>query len=362
MSGQSRRGLRPIPPVPEGPLIENRKPKTENPPVIAVLSSASSSGPSKGSVWPGLEPLEREATVRHASTSDQLTEAMREADVLLVTDFRTKIVRDAWPYARRLKWIHATSAGVDMLLFPELVESDVPLTNARGIFDRAIAEYVLGLILMQAKDLPGTLALQRERRWEHRDTERIEGASVLVVGAGSIGRRIGRLCSAAGMRTTGLARRAREDDPDFSAVHASGDLHALLPDADYVVIAAPLTEETRGLIDAAALERMKPAARLINIGRGEIVDTDALVDALRAGRIAGAALDVFHEEPLPADHPLWAMPNVIVSPHMAGDFLGWREALSAQFLDLLSRWKEGGDLWNVVDKQRGYAGPKQTHE
>lgn len=326
-------------------------------PVIAVLSSPAETGPGGGASWPGLEPLEEDATVRPASTADQLAQALRDADVLLVTDFRTRIIRETWPHARRLQWVHATSAGVDKLLFPELIASDVPLTNARGVFDRPIAEYVLGLILMYAKDLLGTIALQRDRRWQHRDTERIEGKEVLVIGAGSIGRRIGRLCGAAGMRATGLARTARAD-ADFDAVHAAEDLHRLLPKADYVVIAAPLTADTRGLIDAEALGRMKRSARLINIGRGEIVQTDALVDALRSGAIAGAALDVFDEEPLPEDHPLWGMPNVVISPHMAGDVIGWREALSAQFIDLFRRWKEGGELWNVVDKQRGYAGPK----
>ncbi|MEX0742614.1 MAG: NAD(P)-dependent oxidoreductase, partial [Phycisphaeraceae bacterium] len=214
-------------------------------PVVAVFSSQSPTGPSGGERWPGLDSLDELAVVRHASTAEELTEALREADVLLVTDFRTSVVQQAWPHARRLKWVHATSAGVDKLLFPELIESDVPVTNARGIFDRSIAEYVLGFILVYAKDVLGTVALQRERTWQHRDTERIEGKRVLVVGAGSIGRQIGRLCGAAGMAVTALARRPRTDDPDFEKVHASDDLHQLLPEADYVVIAAPLTEETR---------------------------------------------------------------------------------------------------------------------
>ncbi len=244
-----------------------------------------------------------------------------------------------------------------MLMFPELVASAIPVTNARGVFDRTIAEYVLGIVAAFAKDFWRTRALQQQQRWQHRDTERIAGARMLVVGAGSIGREIARLARAVGMQVSGLARQARDDDPVFGEVYAAEELARVLPLADYVVIAAPLTEATRHLFDAAALALMKPTARLINIGRGPIVDTDALVAALRANRLAGAALDVFEEEPLPASHPLWAMEQVLISPHMAGDFAGWREALSAQFIANFHRWRAGQPLVNLVDKRRGYAGP-----
>lgn len=314
-------------------------------PVVVILSAP------EDHPWPGLGSLDGEATLVYTTDGAALAEAMPEADVLLVTDFRTTAVRDAWPRAKKLRWVHAASAGVDALLFRELVESDVPLTNARGIFDRPIAEYVLGLILLYAKDFATTLHLQDDRRWRHRDTERIDGTHALVVGTGAIGREIGRLLRAAGLRVTGLSREPRADDPDFGVVHGADALHACLPDADVVVVAAPLTEATRGMFGAAEFRRMRPTARFINIARGPIVQTDALVDALRAGEIAGAALDVFEEEPLPADHPLWSMPQVVVSPHMAGDFHGWREALSRQFLDNFQRWRTGAPLQNLVDKR-----------
>ncbi len=317
-------------------------------PTVAILTA-----PEEG-LPPGADQLEGRARLRHATQLSELRDALQDADILLVTDFRTSIVEDAFPAARRLRWVHATSAGVDALMFPALVDSDIPITNARGIFDQAIAETVLGFVLAFAKDLPRTLELQREHEWRHRDTERLQEQHALVVGAGSIGRSIARLLGATGMRVTGLARHAREDDPDFAEVRASGELNDLLPEADYAIIAAPLTESTRGMFGAEQFRHMRSSARLINIGRGPIVQTDALVDALRDGAIGGAALDVFEQEPLPVDHPLWELPHVILSHHMAGDFIGWRRALTDQFVANFDRWRTGEPLENVVDKGRGY--------
>lgn len=317
-------------------------------PIIAVLTAPDEARP------PGLEPLEAEAELRFADTREGLVRAVADADILLVTDFRTTIARDAWPHAERLQWVHATSAGVDAILFPELKESPLPVTNARGIFDHAIAETVLGFILAFAKDLPNTLRLQQAHHWQHRETERMQGKRLVVVGAGSIGRAIARLASAVGLEVEGVASRPREDDPDFTRVHGSDGLHAALAGADYVACAAPLTEATRGMMDADAFAAMAPHARFINVGRGPVVQTDALVDALQEGTIAGAALDVYEQEPLPPEHPLWAMENVILTAHMAGDFIGWREALSEQFIANFRRWQAGEPLFNVIDKSRGY--------
>ena len=151
----------------------------------------------------------------------------------------------------------------------------------------------------------------------------------------------------------GTARRARQDSA-FDRVHRQQDLPALLGDADYVVITAPLTPDTEGLFDAAQFRRMKPGAVLVNVGRGAIVSTDALFRALQTGRLGGAALDVFEQEPLPADHPLWDQPNVMLSAHMAGDFIGWRAALGQQFVDNFHRWRRGQPLINPVNKEYGY--------
>jgi len=316
-------------------------------PTIALLT-----GPDEDP-YPGLEALAGRADICHARSGDELRAILPDADILLVTNFR-RGVADAWPHARRLQWIHATSAGVDALLFPELVASDIPVTNARGLFDRAIGETVLGTVLHFAKDMGTSVVLQQRHEWRHRETERIDGARALVVGAGSIGRAIARLLYGAGMTVDGIASSARANDPDFGRIDGTDRLHERLPEADYVVIAAPLTATTRGLFDADMFAAMHPTARLINIGRGPIVVTDDLVAALRNGEIAGAALDVFEREPLPSDHPLWDLPNVLITSHMAGDFVGWQRALIEQFIANFDRWQAGEPLQNVVDKQRGY--------
>lgn len=303
--------------------------------------------------------VEAVAEVRYV-TEEGLVDALPGAEVLLVWDFRASTLSSAWPGADRLRWVHAASAGVNHVLTPEAVASDVMITNSRGVFDEPMAEYVLAMALALAKDLPTTLSRQRERRWHHRETERLGGKRVLVAGTGPIGRAIGRKLAAAGMRVTGLGRTARSGDPDLGDVLPMSSLNEVLPDMDWVVLAAPLTDETRDMIDAKALAAMKPTARLINVGRGPLVAQDDLVDALAGGRLAGAALDVFVDEPLPAASPLWELPNVIVSPHMSGDVVGWRAELVALFHDNLTRYLDGEPLRNVVDKARGYVRGKGT--
>ncbi|WP_106178235.1 D-2-hydroxyacid dehydrogenase [Prauserella shujinwangii] len=300
-----------------------------------------------------MHPIEQEATVRY-TRADGLAEALRGADALFVYDFLSTAVPDAWHAADRLRWLHIASAGVDPVLFPGLRDSDVVLTNSRGVFDDSIAEYVLGVILAFAKDFARSVRLQDNREWRHRESERIAGRHALVVGTGPIGRAIARLLRAAGMRVSGAGRRARDGDPDFGTVHASAELNGHLSAFDFVVVVAPLTERTKGMFDAEAFAAMRPDARFVNVGRGELVVTDDLVEALRAGSIAGAALDVFDTEPLPADSPLWTMDNVFVSPHMSGDFIGWRNALVEVFADNFRRWRAGEPLRNVVDKRLGY--------
>jgi phosphoglycerate dehydrogenase-like enzyme len=302
---------------------------------------------------PHLTAIERLADVRRTREAD-LAAAIPGAEILFLWDFWSEAVASAWPYADSLRWVHIASAGVDRLLFPELAASDVVLTNSRGIFDEPIAEYVLGLVLCFAKDLHTTLRLQGERRWRHRETERITGARALVVGTGPIGRAIGRRLAAAGLVVSGIGRTGRPGDPDLGGIRPFAELPEALAEADYVVLAAPLTDLTRDMIDADALARMRPTARLINVGRGQLVAEKALVDALVEGRIAGAALDVFPSEPLAESSPLWEMPNVVVSPHMSGDAVGWRDRLVELFVDNLARYRDGRPLRNVVDKQLGY--------
>lgn len=304
---------------------------------------------------PGVEKLHSHADVSIAFDEESLSKSLPDSDIVLVTDFRSDALANVWHTAEKLKWIHATSAGVDRLMFEALRHSDVPVTNAQGIFDRAIAEYVLGAILHFAKDTRNNIVYQQQSRWVHRDTETILDKHVVIAGAGSIGHKIGALCRAAGMTVDGIASRAKSGDEVFDQIHAADDVDQVIGRADYLVIAAPLTDATHQWFNTQRFEAMSSHARLINIGRGPIVVTSDLVAALESGEIAGAALDVFETEPLPADHALWTMENVLLSAHMAGDFVGWREALIDQFLANLERWQTGEPLFNPVNKQAGYA-------
>jgi phosphoglycerate dehydrogenase-like enzyme len=303
---------------------------------------------------PGLEHLTDRVDIRCAATEDELRAALEGAEILLGWDFRADELRSEWDHAATLRWIHWGGAGVDAVLFPELVESEVVLTNSRGIFDRAMAEYVLGIILCFAKGLPETIRSQAQRTWNYRLTEVIEGKNVIIVGVGSVGRAIARLLSGAGMKVSGIGRSARADDSVFGAIHGSEDLTEVVPEADYVVNVLPLTDHTRGLFSSAVFKAMRPTARLINVGRGATVDDGALVAALQNGEIAGAALDVFDTEPLPSDSPLWSIPQVIVSPHISGDYVGFPNDVARIFLENFERYCAGEPLLNVVDKRAGY--------
>lgn len=303
----------------------------------------------------GMDALRTRAEVRFAYDTASLQATLPGTDVLLVTDFRTEALAAAWPKADKLQWIHAASTGVDALMFPALIDGPVIVSNASGTFDYAIAEYVLCTVLMFAKDFHNSVRLQVQHQWQHRTTERVDGKRVLVVGAGSIGREIARLLNAVGMEVHGTARTERAHDPDFVTVRSNQELHTELAHADYVVIAAPLTAQTQGMFDSAAFKAMRTSARLINIGRGPIVNTADLVTALREGEIAGAGLDVFEQEPLPESHPLWDMDNVIMTSHMAGDAVGWEQALIDQFIDNLDGWLAGKEIFNRVNKKLGYA-------
>jgi phosphoglycerate dehydrogenase-like enzyme len=311
-------------------------------PQAAVLVPADEANP------PGLDRLGESVDVRVVRTVQELDAIASDLRILSVYDIHTTLIPRIVKASPRLEWIHAASAGVDAVLTDEVVRLGITVTNARGVFDEAIAEYVLAGILAFTKDLPRTLRLQSERRWQHRETTRLRGQRMLVVGAGSIGREIGRLAASAGLELRGIASRERTEDPVFGTVSAPDALPQLLPWADVVVLAMPLTEATRGLIGAGELARCRPGAVLINIARGAVVDEAALIDALESDHLGGALLDVFEEEPLRPDHPFWAMEQVIVSPHMSGDAIGWRDDLAALFAENVRRWLHGEPLLNVV--------------
>lgn len=302
----------------------------------------------------GVADLDVDADFRYCA-ADGLAEAVRGARALLMWDYFSTALRGAWTAADTLEWIHVTAAGVDTLLFDQLRDSDVVVTNARGVFDRPMAEYVLGAVIAYAKGTQASLDRQRRHQWQHRETRSITGAHALVVGTGGIGREIARLLRAVGLVVRGGGRVARAEDPDFDQVVATADLAAAVGWCDHLVLAAPLTDATRGLVDAAVLAAMKSDAHLVNVARGPLVDESALLAALAGGGIGGATLDVFDTEPLPGDHPLWDAPGAVITAHMSGDALGWRHRLAAQFADNLERWLSGQPLHNVVDKKLGYA-------
>lgn len=315
-------------------------------PVVAVLCQ-------EGQTRPDLTVLAGRVDLRWATTP-QLPEAVDGADALLLWDFFSSAVRDIWDRAGSLRWIHVAAAGVDTLLFDELVSADVVVTNARGVFDRPIAEFVLASVLAQLKQLYVSRELQNQHIWQHRETRMLEGQRILIVGTGAIGRDIGRVLGMLGARVRGAGRTARSGDQDFEQVISSTDLVDEVGWADHIVIAAPLTDSTRGLIGSEVLAAMKTGAHLVNVGRGPVVDEAALLAALDGGRLAAASLDVFATEPLPASHPLWSHPKVVISPHMSGDAVGWLDALAAQFVDNALRWLDGRPLNNVVDKHLGF--------
>ncbi|ALM18587.1 Putative NAD-binding protein (D-isomer specific 2-hydroxyacid dehydrogenase?) [Mycobacteroides abscessus subsp. abscessus] len=301
-------------------------------PVIAVQHSPDS-------VPERLAPVTAAAEVRLVE-SDRLATALPGAEVLFVYDFRSSALRETWSAADSLRWVQIASTGVDPVLFDEFVASDVVLTNSRGIFERPIAEYVLAQILAFAKDIRRSTRAQAALSWRHFESESIEGTPVGVLGTGPIGQAISTLLGAVGMRVTVLGRAE------------SADLSSHVGEFEYLVLAAPLTPQTRGIVNARVLSAMRPTARLINVGRGELVGTWDLVSALNRGGIAGAALDVTDPEPLPVGHPLWRTPNTHITPHNSGDVRGWSDRLQDQFVVNFERYLRGEELLNIVDKNR----------
>ena len=278
-----------------------------------------------------------------------------DMEAVLVWGVGSMFLRENWSRLQRLRWVHTATAGVERVLFPELIESDVVVTNSRFVFDQALAEYVIGMMLVLSKGFETTFAHQAEHRWQQRESDTLDGKVVVLVGVGPIARRAAQLAKAFGMAVRGIGRTARAGDPDFGDITSPEGMRSLFADADYVVMVLPNTPLTAGMVDAGALAALPRTARLVNVGRAATLDQDALVSALREGRLAGAALDVVTPEPLPAGDPLWDVPNLLISPHMSGDFHGSRRQLAELFERNLDHWLRGEPLLNVVDKHLGYA-------
>jgi D-2-hydroxyacid dehydrogenase (NADP+) len=301
---------------------------------------------------------------------DTIRQLLPEADAA----FTPYVDRDIFPSLSRLRWIQAPAVGVGSLLFPEMIASAVTLTTARGIRARAMAEHVLGMSIALARQFHVAMRHQAKHEWvqdllEGGGTSAIrtlEGARMGIVGLGAIGTEVARLAAPFGLRVSAIRRQANRPGPTGGGAVDAGegvDVDELLPPdclpdllakSDIVLLAAPLTPETRNLIGAREVAQMKHGAFLINVGRGKLVVDEAIVEGLRSGQLGGAALDVFTHEPLGPESPYWDLPNVIITPHTSGAMQDYWTPLVALFSDNLRRFEQGRPLLNVVDKTLGY--------
>jgi len=298
-----------------------------------------------------------EMRVVHLPNYDRLPEELPDTDIFVGYSLRAEQLKDG----KKLKWIHSTAAGVAQLMYPELRNSGIVVTNPSGIFAVPMAEHVIGLLLALARNFPDCVRQQDRARWSQQElwdkpqhlTE-LNGKVLLIVGYGSIGREVAKRAKALEMRVWGVTRSGKGDRAHAEKILAASQLEEALPDAGYVLIAAPETAETKHLIGAVQIARMKRGARLINVGRGSLLDEAALIRALESGALGGAALDVVQTEPLPTESPLWRAPNLMLTPHTSAvsDRLWERE--TALLMELLERWFNGRELFNQVDFARGY--------
>ncbi len=285
----------------------------------------------------------------------KFAENLAEAEVIAAYRFSA----EQFAESRKLRWLYLGAAGIEKSLSPALVNSGVIFTNARGIHGDRMAEFVLGAILFLANRFDLAVHGQLEKQWRKKEIIKarfpVAGKTVGIAGIGAIGAEIAKWCAAVGMRVIGLRRDIHLPKPEMIAeIFPAQQLDEFLQQADFLVLSLPLTPETHGLLSAKRLQKMKPGAYFINIGRGEVVDEIALLALLRERRIAGAVLDVFQNEPLPAEHPFWQLDNVLVTPHISGNFEEYVARAGEQFAENLARYLAGETLLNVVDKKKGY--------
>jgi len=298
-----------------------------------------------------------EMRVLHLPNYDHLAKELPDADIFVGYSMRPEQLKEA----KKLKWIHSTAAGVAQLMYSELRDSGIMVTNPSGIFSVPMAEHTMGLLLALARNFPDSVRGQDRARWAQQEiwdqpqhlTE-LNGKVLLIVGYGSIGREVAKRAKAFDMRVWGMTRSGMGEQAYVENIFAVSQLAEALPDADYVMICAPETAETKDLIGAAEIAKMKRGARLINVARGSLLDETALVQALESGALGGAALDVAQTEPLPAESPLWKAPNLFITPHTSGVSDRLWDRQTAILIDLLERWFAGQDLFNQVDFARGY--------
>ena len=295
-------------------------------------------------------PLERLASlpdveVVTGENAASLRGRFGDAEAILLAPRYGSLLSELWLELRNVRWIHSLGAGVETLPFDLLRRSEIVVTNSRGLYADALAEFAMASMLWFTRDLRRLVRNQDARRWEPYTVERLEGKTVGIVGYGGIGQAVGRRAAAMGMQTVSVRRRQEPGEPTLDDV---------LRESDFVVLSTPLTPATRGLITRERLGRMRATAVLINVSRGAVVDQRALVEILEAGRIRGAALDVYEAEPLPPDDPLWRLENVLLSPHSADQTADSHDRAMSFFLENLARFRRGESLENVVDKAEQY--------
>jgi len=304
-----------------------------------------------------LEELPEETSIAVGNSAEAFVRAAPDATVIFNWSLSADLQREVFRMCPKVEWVHSRSAGLDGLLFPELVESPARLTNASGVFSPSLGEFVVAAILYFAKDLRRMIRNQAAGVWEPFDIVEVRGQTVGIVGYGDIGRAVAARVRALGMRVLAVKRHrppAHEADPLAERIYGPEGLIEMISRSDYVVASAPLTAETLGLIGEPEFAAMKPDAVVINVGRGPVIAEAALVRALSEKRIKGAALDVFDKEPLPQGHPFYKLENVLLSPHCADHTPGWLDRTMRFFLEQFERFRKGEPLKNVVDKKLGY--------
>jgi phosphoglycerate dehydrogenase-like enzyme len=307
-----------------------------------------------------LGSIREQAQVWIGNDTTALAEHAPEAEIILYSSLTGQSVdfREVWRHAQHVKWIQSLAAGVENLIIPELVESPVIVTNARGVFKRSLADFAIFGILFHYKRGRRLIESQRAHRWDDFRVDWLPGKIMGVVGYGEIGRECARLAHALGMKIYAVRRKPQNStgDPILDRIFPPESLHDMLREIDVLVAAAPLTKETHHMIGESEFRAMKASSMVINVGRGPVIDQEALIRALQEKKIAAAALDVYESEPLPSDNPLWDMENVLLSPHCTDrtENPDWLDLTMQLFLDNFERYQKGEPLLNVVDKKAGY--------
>jgi len=304
-----------------------------------------------------LGELDQSADVVVGNTTHAFEKAAADAEVIFNWSGSLSLIREVFLMSPRLRWVHSRSAGLERTLFPELIASDVVMTNGSGVFSPSLGEFALAAILYFAKDFRRMIRNQIAGVWEPFDVLPVSGKTIGIVGYGDIGRAVAARVRPLGMNVLAIKRRVSKQnsaDPLVNQICGAEDRIGVLSRCDYIVVAAPLNAETRGLIGAAEFAAMKPGAVIINVGRGPVIEENAMIKALSEGTIRAAALDVFDEEPLPEGHPFYEMENVLLCPHCADHTPDWLDNAMRFFITQFERFRGGGTLLNVVDKKLGY--------